>query len=125
MNTGTALYYRLVVEAGVGGVTNLVLRFHAEHPDVSKRQIEMKIGEIGEKEKRAEDTFKVWHMKPEFEYLLSTEMQSKVIPMDVVTASTGKYDMFLLLICFVCEKFNTVYILIFTIFLCFITRTCI
>ena len=47
-----------------------MLPFVAAHPEVSKRQVELKIAEIAEKEKRPEDAGKVWHVKVEFEYLL-------------------------------------------------------
>jgi len=61
----------MVADAGMSGINALTLAFTAKHPSISKRQCEIKINEIGEKDKRAGDSSKVWYIRPEFEkYLL-------------------------------------------------------
>mmetsp|Transcript_9123 Transcript_9123/g.8154 ORF Transcript_9123/g.8154 Transcript_9123/m.8154 type:complete len:1404 (-) Transcript_9123:63-4274(-) len=52
------------------GIHKLVTQFLNNHPNISKRQVELKINEIAVKEKRAEDPYKVWHVKSEFERYL-------------------------------------------------------
>ena len=64
---------RLIIAAGISGIASIVKDFVSNHSEISKRQCEIKIGEIAEKEKRAGDTTKVWHLKPEFEYLLNNK----------------------------------------------------
>lgn len=71
-------YFRLLVEGGPDGISKIIERFIDVHPSYSKRQVEIKINEIGIKEKQANDTYKVWHVKKDFEkYLNSAESEAK------------------------------------------------
>ena len=54
----------------MAGIATIVKDFVANHSEISKRQCEIKINEIAEKEKRPGDSRQVWHIKPEFESLL-------------------------------------------------------
>jgi len=62
---------RYIVAAGYDGITKIVAQLIESHPVLAKRQVERKIMEIAVKEKRADDINKIWHLKPEFEYLLA------------------------------------------------------
>ncbi len=58
----------------------------ARHPLFAKRQVELKINELAVKEKRGDDSCKVWHVKAEFAKYLdmdSAELQE-------VAVSAGK-----------------------------------
>ncbi len=57
---------KLLHAAGPDGITKVVTSFLANRPLISKRQVEIKIFEMAVKEKRAEDTYKVWHIRDEF-----------------------------------------------------------
>ncbi len=58
---------RLIVEAGGDGIAKIVEKFVELHPDVPKRQVEMKINEMAFKDKRGVDTKPTWYLKSEFE----------------------------------------------------------
>lgn len=62
---------RIVAASGVDGMGRIVNKFVAQHPDVSKRQTEIKVNEIAVKEKWPGDAGKVWHIKKEFDHLLN------------------------------------------------------
>jgi hypothetical protein len=55
--------YRLISKSGPDGIAKVVSQFIANHPTISKRQVEIKIAEIGIKEKRADDTKQVLCLK--------------------------------------------------------------
>lgn len=61
----------MIVEAGGDGIIKIVERFIEEHPEVPKRQIEIKINEMAYKEKRANDSKPTWYLKTEFEQYLA------------------------------------------------------
>lgn len=58
--------FRLLQAAGPDGISKVVEKFIGSHPLFAKRQVELKINEIAVKEKRENDSCKVWHIKPEF-----------------------------------------------------------
>jgi hypothetical protein len=55
----------------MGSIVPVVNSFTAKYPAISKRQTELKIAEIAEKEKRPGDSAKTWHIRPEFEKYLA------------------------------------------------------
>ena len=61
---------RLIQSAGQDGINKLVAGFLAKHPKVSKRQAEIKINELAVKEKRADDKYIVWHVRPEYQQFI-------------------------------------------------------
>lgn len=65
--------YRLLAKAGVGGIAAIVDGFVKRHPTISKRQCEIKIAEVAEKEKWPGDASKMWHVKPEYEKYVRME----------------------------------------------------
>ena len=69
------LFYaiRMLVKAGYDGITKVVNQFVTKYPTMSKRQIELKIGELAVKEKHDEDKGKVWHIRPQFAHYLQIE----------------------------------------------------
>jgi SWI/SNF-related matrix-associated actin-dependent regulator of chromatin subfamily A member 5 len=62
---------RLVVDSGADGMSKVIERFYLLHPSYPKRQIEIAIDKLMHKDKRSQDTLKVWHMRKEFEHLLA------------------------------------------------------
>ena len=64
---------KMLKKAGPDGVGKVVNEFTAAHPELSKRQTEMKIAEVAVKEKKGEDLKQVWHIRPEFEDYLKKE----------------------------------------------------
>ncbi len=52
--------------AGPDGISKVVDAFLVNHPLISKRQVELKIFELAVKEKRSEDSYKIWHIRDEF-----------------------------------------------------------
>ena len=64
---------RMLRKAGPDGVNKVVNEFTALHPELSKRQTEIKIAEIALKVKTPEDVKQVWHIRPEFQHYLSME----------------------------------------------------
>eukprot|EP01038_Epipyxis_sp_PR26KG_P008238 gene8238-11148_t len=70
---------KLLVGAGQDGVTKVVAALILNHPNISKRQAEITIDKLAVKEKRAEDAYKVWHVKPEYEKFLRMENYDKSI----------------------------------------------
>jgi hypothetical protein len=62
-----------LVTSGPDGINKVVEKFTEKYPLFSKRQVEIKINELALKEKREEDSIKVWHIKPEFEFYLHLE----------------------------------------------------
>jgi len=67
---------KTLMEMPSDGVNKCVTAFMIKHNDISKRQIEMKIGEIATKEKRAGDSKQVWHIKSEYQHYLTMETPS-------------------------------------------------
>jgi hypothetical protein len=63
----------MLKKAGPDGVGKVVNEFTAVHPELSKRQTEMKIAEVAVKEKKGDDVKQVWHIRPEFEHYLTME----------------------------------------------------
>ena len=69
--------HRIIHNAGQDGINKLVTTFLATHEGVSKRQAEIKINELAVKEKRPEDKYIIWHIRPEFErYLHMTSSEA-------------------------------------------------
>ena len=64
---------KLLVNSGMAGVNVLASRFSQGKKNMSKRQVEIKINELAVKEKMAGDTAKVWHIRPQFHYLLGVD----------------------------------------------------
>ena len=56
----------MIAEAGADGIQKLITTLTEKYPNISKRQAELKILELGVKEKRAEDSKSIWHLRPEF-----------------------------------------------------------
>lgn len=56
----------IISVAGPDGVSKIIDKFLEKFPTFSKRQIEIKINEVSVKEKREENTMKVWHIKDEY-----------------------------------------------------------
>lgn len=48
------------------GINKISTEFNSSYPEVSKRQAEIKIGEMAVKEKRGDDTRAVWYIKDEY-----------------------------------------------------------
>ena len=63
----------MLKKAGPDGMSKVVNEFNAKYPEYSKRQTEMKIFEVAKKEKQAEDTKQIWHIRPDFEHFLYME----------------------------------------------------
>ena len=63
-------FCRIIQSAGQDGINKLVTTFLSSHENVSKRQAEIKINELAVKEKRPEDKYIIWHIRPEFERYL-------------------------------------------------------
>lgn len=59
-----------MIEGRPGSLIQLAQAFVRDYPMVSKRQAEFRLNEIAVKEKRAEDSVKAWHVRPEFERYL-------------------------------------------------------
>jgi hypothetical protein len=68
---------RTLIKGSKDGMARVVEEFVSQHPTISKRQTEMKIQELCVKEKRTGDTIKCWHVKPEFEYYVSSGPKPK------------------------------------------------
>ncbi|KAJ1428851.1 hypothetical protein B484DRAFT_65129 [Ochromonadaceae sp. CCMP2298] len=58
---------QVVAAAGSDGINKLVETFRTKHEGVSKRQAEIKVNEVAVKEKRPDDKYIVWHLKPDYE----------------------------------------------------------
>jgi hypothetical protein len=71
--------YRLVQTAGQDGINKLVASFLVNHPGVSKRQAEIKINEVAVKEKRPEDKYIIWHIRPDYEKFLNMTEEEAVV----------------------------------------------
>lgn len=85
---------RLIQGAGQDGINKLVTTFLSTHPNVSKRQAEIKINEVAVKEKRAEDKYIIWHLRPEYEPFVNMTPEEAVIaaaslPPSEVSATTS------------------------------------
>ena len=61
---------KLIQSAKQDGINKLVATFLQAHPNVSKRQAEIRINEAAVKEKRPEDKYIVWHLREEYEKFL-------------------------------------------------------
>jgi hypothetical protein len=70
---------RLVQTAGQDGINKLVTSFLVNHPGVSKRQAEIKINEVAIKEKRPEDKYIIWHIRPDYEKFLNMTEEEAVV----------------------------------------------
>ncbi|CAM9745440.1 unnamed protein product [Chrysoparadoxa australica] len=64
---------RLVARSGSKGLDRLVTEFVSSHTDISKRQVELRVQEIGFKEKRQGDTRESWYIRPAFQKHLEGE----------------------------------------------------
>lgn len=82
------------MKAGYDGITKVVAQFVAKYPTMSKRQIELKIGELAVKEKHEEDKGKVWHIRPQFAHYLQLENfdESEGIPAAPSSANAAAND---------------------------------
>lgn len=84
---------RLVQAAGPNAQPSIVLPFISKYPQVSRRQVEMKISEMAVKEKRECDPTKLWRVKDEYEYYLkiglSDSKDSKPKKQTVSVATSG------------------------------------
>lgn len=56
----------IIAHAGPDGVSKIIEKFLEKFPTFSKRQVEIKINEVGVKEKREENNMKVWHVKDDY-----------------------------------------------------------
>jgi hypothetical protein len=63
-------------KAGPDGMSKVVNEFVSAHPEVSKRQTELKIFEVAVKEKRSSDVKQIWHIRPDFEHYLQMDGSS-------------------------------------------------
>jgi hypothetical protein len=64
---------KMLKKAGPDGMSKVVNEFVANHPEVSKRQTELKIFEVAVKERQEDDTKQIWHIRTEFEQFLHME----------------------------------------------------
>ena len=64
---------KLLVQSQSMGVNQVANQFLRWYPTLTKRQVDLKINELAVKEKLEEDHTKVWHIRPEFKYLLDLE----------------------------------------------------
>jgi hypothetical protein len=82
----------MLVKAGYDGITKVVTQFVAKYPHISKRQTELKIGELAVKEKQDDDKGKVWHIRPQFAQFLDMEnfVESEVASPAPVAADEKK-----------------------------------
>jgi len=86
---------KLIQSAKQDGINKLVATFLAAHPNVSKRQAEIRINEAAVKEKRPEDKYIVWHLREEYEKFLHMTPEEAVaaavhLPPSETTASAKK-----------------------------------
>jgi hypothetical protein len=86
-----------LIDSGADGMSKVVDKFLENHPEIPKRQIEIKVNEVAVKEKRDGNSKIVWHIKPEFQQYLQVEFASpKPAPKrvreeeEVITASDGR-----------------------------------
>jgi hypothetical protein len=80
---------RVLVDARGDGMNRVVERFHERYSNISKRQIELAIEKLAFKDKREQDTTKVWYIRPEYEDLfLGKESGKKRTREDETKAST-------------------------------------
>jgi hypothetical protein len=64
----------MLKEAGADGINKIIAAFHANHPNIPKRQVELKINEMAVKEKRPSVSDKIiWHLRSEFEKYLDMD----------------------------------------------------
>jgi hypothetical protein len=78
----------MLVASGADGINKVVDKFIERFPNYSKRQVEIKINELALKEKRNDDSVKVWHIKPEFEFYL--HLEEKAPPASALAAPPSK-----------------------------------
>jgi hypothetical protein len=82
---------KLLVESKTIGVGQVTKRFLEWYPSISKRQIELKIAELAVKEKTFEDVTKVWHIRPEYQYMLKYDTPEEMIDDNRPTFNKSMY----------------------------------
>lgn len=84
---------KLLKASGPDGMNKVVDKFVVRHPLIARRQVELKIGDISVKEKRADDTKQIWHIKEEYQKYLTMENfssdETTTIGQAFSTSSTG------------------------------------
>ena len=70
---------KLLVESKTLGVAIVTKKFLEWYPTISKRQVELKIAELAVKEKTFEDVTKVWHIRPEYQYMLKYDTPDEIL----------------------------------------------
>jgi hypothetical protein len=67
---------QLLARSGADGIIKVQEKFISLYPNISKRQIELEAQRLAVKEKQGKDSMKVWHIRPEYEYLLQEKGSS-------------------------------------------------
>ena len=62
---------KILIDNPSDGLHKCVSKFMLKYPEFTKRQVELKINEIAVKEKKANDTRQVWHIKSEYQHYLT------------------------------------------------------
>lgn len=62
--------HRIILDSGADGVLKVVERFHERHDSYPKRQIELAIEKLATKDKRENDSSKVWYIRPEYQHFV-------------------------------------------------------
>jgi outer membrane biosynthesis protein TonB len=64
----------IIAKAGQDGLGRIVEEYMNRFPGTSKRQTELKVQEIAIKEKRDNEAYKKWNIRPSFEFYLRGEL---------------------------------------------------
>jgi len=83
---------KLLVASQAMGIATVTAQFLAKHPSISKRQVELKIAELAVKEKHEKDHTKVWHIRPDFHYLLEIEDYDEEAEMEAASSIAAQGD---------------------------------